>query len=744
MSKKYVVTDKGTYYLVKNKGGKTLSYSKTSGVKLIEVDGFAFKDLAKTGKLEPYCDWRLPYEERINDLVKRLSIEEIAGLMLYSKHQSLSSQNDFTAMWRGLFNGKKFEESGCKIWELSDQQKDFVMKNNIRHFLITKVDDPQTAAKWNNNIQSLSESLGFGIPCNNCSDPRNSPHADAEFNAGAGGQISLWPEPIGIAATFDPEISRSFGDVASTEYRAMGICSTISPQIDLCTDARWNRLSGCFSPDPKLSTDLAVGYCDGFQTTKENRGWGDVSVNTMCKHWPGGGCGEGGRDAHFGMGKFAVYPGNCFEEHLKPFLDGAFKLKGGTGMTSAIMPYYTIAYGIDKKYGENVGNCYSKYIIQDLLRDKHGYDDVVVTDWNVTLECNDELDNFFVGKGWGVENLSLAEKHYKIIMAGCDQFGGNSDCAPIIEAYNMGVKEHGEEFMKKRFEATAKRVLRNMFRVGLFENPYTDPDYAQKIVGSPEFRKIGYEAQLKSIVMVKNRKGVIPIKSKQKRVYIPDRRPDAGHDYFGLPTKAGVITPEGKAVASKYFTVVEKPEEADFAIVFIESPNSFGYINGEFVPLTLQYGEYTATAAREHSIAMENGVDRSYKGKKSIAANHADLDIILETRAKMRGKPIIVSIYSKNPTIVKEFEKEVDAILVEFGVEGTCVLDIISGRAEPSGLLPFQMPADMETVEKSCEDKPNDYKCHVDEEGNKYDFGFGLNYKGVINDARTKKYKLKA
>jgi beta-glucosidase len=93
-----------------------------------------------------------------------------------------------------------------------------------------------------------------------------------------------------------------------------------------------------------------------------------------------------------------------------------------------------------------------------------------------------------------------------------------------------------------------------------------------------------------------------------------------------------------------------------------------------------------------------------------------------------------------NPTIVAEFEKEVSALLINFEVQDQAVLDIISGKTEPSGLLPLQMPANMATVEKQMEDIPFDMEVHVDSEGNAYDFGFGLNWNGVIRDARTERY----
>ncbi len=119
----------------------------------------------------------------------------------------------------------------------------------------------------------------------------------------------------------------------------------------------------------------------------------------------------------------------------------------------------------------------------------------------------------------------------------------------------------------------------------------------------------------------------------------------------------------------------------------------------------------------------------------------ADLKSILDTKAAMNGKPVIVSMALSKPAVVAEFEKEVNAIVADFGVNTQAILDILSGKSEPSALLPLQMPADMNTVEKQLEDVPHDMKSYEDSEGNKYDFGYGLNWKGMIKDERTAKYK---
>lgn len=745
-------TKTGNWTKVTNKGGQTLGYAPASGVKLLNDKGLSFKDLNRNGKLDKYEDWRLSADVRAKDLASQMTIDQIAGLMLYSKHQPIPAAPG--GPFAGTYNGKVFAQSGAKVADLSDQQKEFLTKDNLRHVLITSVQSPEAAAEWNNNAQALVEGLGLGIPINSSSDPRHGTRADAEFNAGAGGTISMWPGSLGLAATFNPDLVQKFGQIAATEYRALGIATALSPQVDIATDPRWNRVSGTFGEDPQLATDMARAYIDGFQTsTGANEltgGWGYNSVNAMVKHWPGGGSGEGGRDAHYGYGKYAVYPGNNFMTHLLPFINGAFKLKGKTGMASAVMPYYTISFNQDKKYGENVGNSYNKYIIHDLLRTKYNYDGVVCTDWLITAD-EMAVDVFLTGKSWGVEKLTVPQRHYKILMNGVDQFGGNNESGPVMAAYQMGVKEHGEKFMRTRFEQSAVRLLKNILRTGLFENPYLDPQESKKIVGKADFMNAGYQAQLESVVMLKNKAKALPL-TKGKTVYIPKRFTPAGRNFLGMETPEKLEYPVSLAVVKKYFTVTDNPAEADYALVFVRSPDSGGGYSipdakaggTGYTPVSLQYGDYTAQGTRDPSIGggdpLEKFTNRTYTGKTAKTINTTDLGMVTDTYAKMNGKPVIVSLLVSNPTVVGEFEKESNAILAHFGVQDQALLDILTGVHEPSALLPMQMPADMKTVEAQAEDVPRDITPYRDVDGNAYDFGYGLNWKGVIQDARTAKY----
>lgn len=732
--------------------GPTLGYSESSGVRILRQDGLAFKDLNKDGKLDPYEDWRLPPDMRARDLASKMTIEQIAGLMLYSSHQAVPGNMGW---FPAHYGGKPFADSGASPSDLSDEQLAFLANDHIRHILITRVQSPETAALWNNNVQAYAESIGFGIPANNSSDPRHGSDTSKEFNAGAGGTISMWPESMGLAATFDPETARRFGEIASREYRALGLATALSPQVDIATDPRWFRFGMTFGEDPRLAADMARAYVDGFQTSEGDAeiadGWGYDSVNAMVKHWPGGGSGEAGRDAHFGYGKYAVYPGNNFDEHLVPFTEGAFRLPGKTGKASAVMPYYTISVGQDPKNGENVGNAYNSYLINDLLRGKYGYDGVVCTDWGITADEGEDITRLFPGgRCWGVEEGFTAERrHYKLLMAGVDQFGGNNEAGPVIEAYRIGVREHGEAFMRERFEQSAVRLLKNMFRLGLFENPYLQPEQTVAAVGSPAYMAVGYQAQLQSIVMLKNGQ-VLPLAKKQT-VYIPKRKLPADSDWMGMPIPSSERYPINLDVVRKYYEVTDRPEEADFALVCIESPRQTkGYSKADaeaggngYVPISLQYGPYTAEHARETSLAGDprDVLNRSYKGKTVTVSNEGDLHAVLETKRLMNGKPVVVSILLSNPAVLAEIEPAADAIVAHFGVQDQAILDILSGAYEPQALLPFQLPAHMRTVEEQFEDVPHDMEVYVDSAGHAYDFAFGLNWSGVIRDVRTAKYK---
>lgn len=750
---KVTETEKDGYVIVEQKGGPTLGYSRESGVQLLEADGFRFKDLNRNGRLDVYEDWRHTPQERATDLAAQLSVEEIAGLMLYSAHQAIPAGGRAGAMFAAnTYNGTTLEESGLHSYDLTDQQKKFLRDDHLRAVLVTQVESPEVAARWNNNVQAFVEGLGHGIPANNSSDPRHTSSSNAEYNAGAGGEISIWPSSLGMAATFDPAIMKQFGDIASREYRALGIATALSPQVDLATDPRWSRFDGTFGDDSQLATDMARAYCDGFQTSPEGEridgAWGYRSVNAMVKHWYGYGAQEGGRDSHFCYGKFAVYPGNNLKEHLRSFVEGAFALEDGTGMASAVMPIYSILFNQDPS-GRNVGGSYSQWLIREQLRDTYKFEGVACTDWNIMFD-NPAVEAFG-GMCWGVENVPVVDRHFMILESGVDQFGGQNDKTPVLGAYQMWCDKYGQESADERFRKSAYRLLLNVFRTGLFENPYLDPEVTKATVGCPDFMRAGYEAQLKSVVMAKNHQQTLPL-SAEKKVYVPKRHFVPTRSMFGLMGEDKWDYPISLELLGKYFTVVDDPAEADFALVLIQEPASGGGYDVDdrkkggngYMPVSLQYDDYTATYAREVSIAggdpKEPSANRSYKGKTVRTANRDDMVLVNDTKRLMGDKPVVVVLNTGRPVVVSEFEPSADALLITFSTGNQAVLDIISGKAEPSGLLPMDMPVSMRAVEEQLEDVSHDFECYRDADGLLYRFGHGLNWQGPIRDARTEKY----
>lgn len=727
----YTIEQKCGFYLIRNDGGRELGMSD---LRIKEQDGLAFKNLSGASELLPYEDWRLSYEERAEDLSKRLSTEQIAGLMLWSPHQLVPFRPGLP--FKGHYDGRDFVPGVTDPATLTDEQKKFAAEEHLRNFLLVTTESAKTAARWNNNLQRLAESSSLGIPVCISTDPRHAAGKKGAEFSGTGKEVSRWPEGLGMAATFDVALMKEFAKVIAKEYRALGITQALGPQIDLATEPRWMRLEDTMGADMGMVTAFAKAYCDGLQTTEGTpNGWGKDSVAAMVKHWPGGGTGESGRDAHYAYGKFAVYPGGRFEEHMRPFTEGAFCLEDGTQKAAAVMPYYTVSWNQDQKYGENVGNSYSRYLIDDLLRKREGYDGVVCTDWGITDDPLEGMGGFGT-RAHGVEHLSEAERYLKILSNGVDMFGGCSRKEPVLQAYALGCERYGQTVMRQRMEQSAARILTLMFRVGLFENPYLNPEESAEIVGAPEFVEAGLEAQRRSVVLLKNKENVLPLK-KGLKLYVPGRHLDGHYTFFRTVQPAMDVQPLNGKDTEGYFSLVDSPTEADAAVVFVESPLCDCYTQEDldkggngYLPITLQYRPYRAEAAREHSLAKgdfrENDCDRTYIHKENTPYNASDLDNILAAREVMGDKPVIVVLQLHNPTVVAEFEKQADGILAHFGVENRILMEILTGEAAPGGRLPLLLPSCMETVERHCEDVADDMEAYVDECGNRYDYGFGL------------------
>ena len=738
--------------LVTNGDGPDLGYTPDSGLALIQVDGYAFKDLNGNGKLDLFEDWRQDANARAEALAAEMTLDQIAGLMVYDGSFSSAIGKELTdEQYAALDDGVRGVQNGGVS--------------------LTPIEN----ITWSNAMQAYAERSDFSVPVDFCSDPRNS---------GWGIGISPYPDNLALAATFDPsKVDVAYREIAR-EYRALGITTLLGPQTDLCTEPRWGRNTAAFGADPALSRDMMRAATNALQSTfsedGEDLGWGADSVCSLMKHFPGDGAAQAGREAHDATGQFNVYPGNNFKAHLVPFLDGALSLEGKTEQASGAMSSYSVAWSEDGEYGELVGTALSDYKL-GILRDNCSYDGVICTDWQV---LEDE------GKCWGVEGFTPAERVAKALAAGVDQFGGGSPVNDVREGIGLLQQSEGEEAADESVRSSGRRLLRNRFRQGLFENPYLDTEVARGIVANDESTAEAMEQQAQTVVMLKNDGAIAQAGDEKPRVYVPLVFTPATEGFVGQNFSSADM-PVDLETLEKYFDVVTdtvgdptgEPDESgeptlqysdivratpeeladcDLALVFARTPKNttfwsitggFNMFTQEYVPLSLQYGDYVADGpnVREVSIAgrtMEDGSieNETYFGKKALVDNQTDLDMILYAEQNMpEGSKVIVAINAegKSPIagmVVSEFEADADAILYGFNIQNKAFLDIAAGRVEPSALLPIQLPASMDAVEAQLEDVPRDMECYVDAAGNEYDFGFGLNWSGVISDERTEKY----
>lgn len=479
----------------------------------------AFRDLNKNGRLDPYEDPRRPIEERVEDLLGQMTLEEKAGQMFHTFVPV--NPDDPTLEGPGMFGGPAVA--------------DLLLRRHMTHFNVARIASARQTAEWYNRLQKLAEGTRLGIPVTIASDPRHAFTRNVAFGAMTGG-FSQWPEPIGLAAIGDPALVQEFADIARQEYLAVGIRTALHPMADLATEPRWGRINGTFGEDAALAAQLVYAYIRGFQ----GETLGPHSVACMTKHFPGGGPQKDGEDPHFPEGKEQVYPGNNFDYHLIPF-EAAFRAG-----TAAIMPYYGQPIGVPGI--EEVGFGFNRDVITGLLRGKFGFDGVVCTDWGLITSQVLPNGEVFEARAWGVEHLSREERVLKALNAGVDQFGGEACPEVVVELVRSG------RLPEARLDESVRRLLRVKFRLGLFDNPYVDVEAAEQIAGNPAFRRAGELAQRKSLVLLKNGElaggRALPLRGRP-RLYIE-----------GIAAEA----------AAAYGEVVGDPAGADYAILRVNTP----------------------------------------------------------------------------------------------------------------------------------------------------------------------------
>jgi beta-glucosidase len=596
-----------------------------------------FRDLNKNGKMDVYEDSAQPVEARVNDLLSQMTIEEKAGMM--------------------FINGTLINEDGSIEKKPGAQgfaaalpsASESINGKLMNHFNFWQVPETRELATGYNAIQKEAENTRLGIPVTIASDPRNH-FSESIFSMAAVG-FSQWCETLGLAAIGDEALTRQFADIARQEYIAVGMREALHPQVDLATEPRWARISGTFGEDAQLTAKMAKAYILGFQGDE----LGPNSVACMTKHFTGGGPQKEGLDPHFEFQKGQVYPGNNFDYHLIPF-EAAFEAN-----TAAIMPYYGVP---TDQTDENVAFAYNKAIITGLLRNKYKFDGVVCTDWGLITDVNMGVA-VWPARAWGVEHLSEEDRVKKIIDAGVDQFGGESVPELVVKLVKDG------NLAESRIDESIRRLLRQKFQLGLFDNPYVDVENAVKVLSNPAFKAAGEASQRRAMTLLKNDNKVLPIQQGKLKLYIKNVDPK---------------------VAAQYGTVVENPKEADMAIIRLKAP------------------WYPVDTKNPFAKSFHHG-DLDFKGKEK--------EEILQL---LKTKPTIVDIYLDRPAVIPEISRQAKGLLANYGASDAAVLDVIFGKAKPEGKLPFELPSSMEAVRNQKEDLPYDSKDPL------YKFGFGLSY----------------
>ena len=643
---------------------------------LITISGFQFKDLNRNGKLDKYEDWRLPYEERAKDLVSKMSMEEKVGLMLISTSRLKSERS-----------AQLNVQSDNSVTPSSDlNEEDQVSNNNIftRKPLPVPMMNAVGATKAITQFHLRHFIMRANVSAKLTAEWTNKIQALAESD-GLGIPAIIASNPRNHI-TKDASIGLSVGTtVFSTWPSELGLSAMRDLNLvhDFADIARqeWAavglRKGYMYMAD--LSTEPRWQRIEG--TFGENAEWvakmisevilgfqgNQLSSNSVAmttKHFPGGGAGVGGQDPHFDWGKYEHFPGKMFQNNLIPFKAA---IQAGT---SSIMPYYSIP--LDTKY-QKIAYAYNKEVITDLLRDSLGFDGIINSDTG-PIEM----------MPWGVENISVVERYKKALEAGVNLFSGSGDPTKLLETVQSGTVD------MKLIDKSVYRLLMEKFKLGLFENPYVDEAAAEKLVGNEKFQSKANLAMRKSVVLLRNETNTLPLKAKTK-IY-----------FESYMQRRGAASPSlvyQNNNNNKYdVEFVKTPEEADCILLWI-SPGGKSLFQSDGSPLYL-----------------------------SMSKNAVDVNYINTLSSK---KPTILAMNYTNPWVIDEIYNEktinnIKGVIATFGTTNEALLDIVLGKFNPSGKMPFTTPVSEAAVEKQLSDVPGYLK------GSAYalfKFDEGLSYK---------------
>ena len=556
-------------------------------------------------------------QTRADELLSRMTMEEKAGL---------------------LFHAMASIGPGGKVLGADDEPgvggpTRQLIEAGISHFALMGPASPEDIARWHNEAQDIARQNRLAVPITVSSDPRHGFFSNPATGAAANG-FSQWPEHLGLAAVRDAGLVREHAEIVRQELTAVGIRVALGPTLDVASDPRWARTLGTFGAHPEVVSSLSQAYIEGLRGTSPAE-----EVAAMIKHFPGGGAQKDGEDPHFPYGREQVWPGNRFNDHLQPFID-ALRL----GVTQ-IMPYYGMPVGLELngRPVEEVGFAFNGQIINELLRGQLGFEGIVCTDFTLVTDGH-VFGAPMRARAWGLEHLDREERVLAILNAGCDQLGGEASPELVVQLVADG------RLSEARLNESARRILTEKFRLGLFDHAEVDVDAVASRVGTSTNRTKGLAAQRSSIVVTDDAESFLPL-TEGINVYAPGIDP---------------------ATLTRYARVAPSPVEADVALIRIDAP----------------FEERT------------EGMELFFRaGSLDFSASE------LERLSDLQGKvPTIVNVFLDRPALLGQLSRQVQAVTVDFGASDEALLDVIFGRAKRRATLPFEIAESMEQVTSRRED----------------------------------------
>ena len=743
-----------------NDNGPTIGATVKS---IIESDGSYFKDSNGNGQLDVYEDWRETPEARAKDLVEKMTIREKAGMMVINSRGMGIYSKDPDKETGLLDETSNTDDMSSEIFGVSRTlgTTEAIVDWGLRHFILRQNPEPEDMASWMNQMNLVAEKTGLGIPVVMASNSRNE-NGQMTFGMNdASGVFSTWPGTLGLAAAVIGDIANGgdaglisrFAEIARSEWDACGLKKGYMYMADTMTDPRWQRTYGTFGESPELISDIIGRLVEGFQGGTE--GVEENGVGLTVKHFPGGGARENGFDPHYSQGQWNVYQteGSLEKYHLPAFI------KAVENNVSSIMPYYAkpAAQKSEPQYDLNgdpiemvpVGFAFNKVFINGLLRDQIGHEGYVNSDSGITGNM-----------AWGVEDLDVPERNALAVNAGTDIISDTNDVNSIVEAWNRGPDGPKSDYYQTEkpvpdgytvddvtlttadLDQSNERLLKEMFELGLFENPYRDPDEAKAVVDNESNWDEAYEAHQKSVVLLKDNEGVLPLtedKLEGKKVYI---------QYFGQEKSAETTSELRRSLAAGGYnlTLTNNYNDADYALLFV-NPSS-----GNYFSATKGYLELDICTNKTVHDVDEQGRPIEATHEESTIENAQEIQAISEA-VRANGGKVITNVNFTLAWMLGNVEPYSDVVLAGFDTLTSATMDVITGAYEPTGKMPITLPRNDSVIEVNADGvciSPNDVPGYAkdqympesmkdengkayayrDSDGNYYELGFGLSYGG--------------